>query len=210
MRRFVGRVLATDLQLLVGVVLSALLLGYCGGQEVEPTSIPPRGGREGVVEFSPEEAHSARPESMESKLRPRMKIWASEFRQAAYPIVLMFLEFESEEGLGEEQCRLLYELQSNFGELASPPDAALAQLVVPFHASLDEPVRLCRIWDPGPLASELLFVEQGITVIDLNLATFYGYQALPELASSVHATSGRIEPVDLGDGEIRVRYVRNR
>lgn len=198
------------MQLLVGVALSAVLLGHCGDRESDPSSNPSLDESGGVVEFSPQEAYSARPESMESKLRPKMKIWASEFRQAAYPIVLIFLEFESDLGLGRDQCRLLYKLQSNFGELSIPPDRALGQLVVPFHASLDEPVRLCRIWDPGPLATELLFIEQGLAVIDLNLATYYGYQALPELASSVHATSGRTEPVDLGDGEVRVRYVRSR
>ena len=164
----------------------------------------------GVVEFSSEEAYSAQPDSSESRLRPQMKEWAGEFRRAAYPIVEIFRELETDQGLGEAQCGLLYALQSNFGKLMAPPDPVIARLVMPFHGSLVEPVRLCRIWDPGPLAAELLFIEQGLAVIDLNLATYYGYQALPELNSSAHGAGGRAEPVDLGDGEIRVRYIRSR
>ena len=191
------------------MLLSGLILGQCASRENDQGSTPTPGEIEGIIEFAPEEAYSARPDSSESKLRPQMRVWAGSFRQAALPIVQIFLNLESDQGFGEVDCGLIYALQSNFGSLEDPPDLALARLVAPFHGSLREPVRLCQIWDPGPLAEELLFVEQGLAVIDLNLATYYGYQALPEVNAAARGSSGHTEPLDLGNGEVRIRHIRN-
>jgi hypothetical protein len=199
---------AKGLRQLSGMFLCILLMTQCTSREREQAGDTTSYEPGGIVEFSPEEAYSARPDSVEARLRPKMMKWAEQFRQAALPLVSIFLHLESAEGFGETHCSLLYQLQLNLGDLQKPEDATLARLVRTFNSSLSEPVRLCQIWDPGPLASELLFIEQGLAVIDLNLTTYYGYQALPELDTFRSASGGRIEPHDLGGGEIRARYIR--
>ena len=160
----------------------------------------------GVREVSPATAYSARPGSLEARLRPQMLRWAPSLRRAASPVLRVIEAMASSDGMGEEHCTLLAAARQNLEALSPPPDDYLASVLAPIPASLAEPERLCGIWDPGPLVDELLTLEHALADLDLDLATYYGLQALPELSFEERGPGGRVEPLQRGE-EVRIRWI---